>query len=176
MQRNKCQKCMHKSKTQTKHTKTQEQQCVRTQTQALTHTIMHALTHSSRAPKHRERARESKRNILAHFVYLQRTQIVTAQGESEWNSPQPQTVCNNWPLPPLSGWLSRTRTLSPNVAASFGHALHLLQFAFAAATAAAAVVHSFLPKIPFNIDYWFSLSPLSRSLVPHRWPLAPCNR
>lgn len=103
---------MHKSKTQTKHTKTQEQQCVRTQTQALTHTIMHALTHSSRAPKHREKARESKRNILAHFVYLQRTQIVTAQGESEWNSPQPQTVCNNWPLPPLSGWLSRTRTLS----------------------------------------------------------------
>lgn len=174
---------MHKSKTQTKHTKTQEQQCARTQTPALTHTIMHALTHSSRAPKHRERARESKRNILAHFVYLQRTQIVTAQGESEWNSPQPQTVCNNWPLPPLSGWLSHScsvltlaLSLSPNVAASFGHALHLLQFAFAAATAAAAVFHSFLPKIPFNIDYWFSLSPLSHSLVPHRWPLAPCNR
>lgn len=146
---------MHAQKQNTDKTHKNTRTTVCAHTDSCSHSYNHARTHAQQPSTTRER--ESKRNNLAHFVHLQRTQIVTAQGGVSETRPNPkQSAVTGRCLPSLAGSLALFRVLtlalSPNFAASFGHALHLLQFAFAAA-AAVAVVQSVLPEIPFIIDY-----------------------
>lgn len=194
---------MHKSKTHKNRNKTV---CA----QRLTHTISHARTHTKHTRSYRthssrtKRERENKRDVLAHFAQLQRATRQThsnCYSSRQWVklAPTPkhknQTVCTNWPLPPQARSLSRrlSRTLfylscSPLLScctAAASSSVHPLATRCICCSSYLQLPPPppytlFLPKIPFNIDYWFSFSPM-RALslpfclglcLPHRWPLA----